>query len=89
MTIGLLPVTGITLPFMSYGGSSLVFSFAMVGLTINFASRRKRFGARASFEFDGDPRAAQIEGGRWQRAQRFNQESQPRRKRSGLRKVLS
>jgi rod shape determining protein RodA len=40
MTVGLLPVTGITLPFVSYGGASLVMSFVMVGLTCNFASRR-------------------------------------------------
>jgi rod shape determining protein RodA len=32
MTIGIMPVAGIPLPFMSYGGSALVTSFACVGL---------------------------------------------------------
>ncbi len=52
MCIGLMPVTGITLPFISYGGSSLMFSFAMVGLVMNFAGRRPQRLARPSFEFD-------------------------------------
>ncbi len=56
MTVGLLPITGITLPFVSYGGSSLLFSFAMVGLVLNFASRRPAYMARPSFEFDGGSR---------------------------------
>lgn len=52
MNLGLLPITGITLPFISYGGSSLVATFIMVGLAINFASRRPAMLARPSFEFD-------------------------------------
>ncbi|MEM9789638.1 MAG: FtsW/RodA/SpoVE family cell cycle protein [Planctomycetota bacterium] len=52
MHIGLLPITGITLPFVSYGGSSLVVSFAMVGLALGFAAARPKPLARPSFEFD-------------------------------------
>lgn len=52
MTVGLMPITGITLPFISYGGSSLLFTFIMVGLVINFAARRPQMLARPSFEFD-------------------------------------
>ncbi|GAB4189403.1 MAG: rod shape-determining protein RodA [Phycisphaeraceae bacterium] len=52
MNLGILPVTGITLPLISYGGSSLVATFAMIGLTLNFASRRPAMLARPSFEFD-------------------------------------
>lgn len=52
MTVGLLPITGITLPLVSYGGSSMLFTFIMVGLVINFAARRPQMLARPSFEFD-------------------------------------
>jgi cell division protein FtsW (lipid II flippase) len=52
MFINLLPVTGITLPFVSYGGSSLLATFAMVGLVINFATHRPAPLTRPSFEFD-------------------------------------
>ncbi len=57
MNIGLLPIIGITLPFVSYGGSSLVATFLMIGLVLNFALQRRAMLARPSFEFtprDGD-----------------------------------
>lgn len=37
MTMGITPITGIPLPFLSYGGSSMVASFAAVGLAANVA----------------------------------------------------
>ncbi len=38
MTVGLIPVKGLPLPFISYGGSFLVSSFMMMGIVLNFAS---------------------------------------------------
>ncbi|MDO8629224.1 MAG: FtsW/RodA/SpoVE family cell cycle protein, partial [Phycisphaerales bacterium] len=40
MTVGLLPITGMTLPFVSYGGSSLLFNFAAAALLISVAQHR-------------------------------------------------
>ncbi len=42
MTMGLLPITGIPLPFVSYGGSSLVTNFICIGLLLNISSRRQK-----------------------------------------------
>lgn len=43
MTIGLMPVTGIPLPFISYGGTSLVITMATLGLLQNIYMRRFMF----------------------------------------------
>jgi rod shape determining protein RodA len=48
----LMPVTGITLPFVSYGGSSLVSSFMAVGLLLNVGQNRPLVIARESFDYD-------------------------------------
>ncbi len=40
MTMRIMPVTGIPLPFMSYGGSSLITTLACVGLVANVSMRR-------------------------------------------------
>ncbi len=40
MTIGIMPITGIPLPFLSYGGSSLLINMLSVGLLLNIYSRR-------------------------------------------------
>ncbi len=41
MSLGLLPVIGIPLPFLSYGGSALLANMTMVGLLMNFYANRK------------------------------------------------
>lgn len=42
MTIGLLPITGVPLPFVSYGGSSLITNFICIGLLLNISARRQK-----------------------------------------------
>lgn len=49
VVMGLLPTKGLALPFMSYGGTSLIMSMVMIGILINISSRRRS---------DGDTREA-------------------------------
>ncbi|HTX56215.1 MAG TPA: rod shape-determining protein RodA [Candidatus Acidoferrales bacterium] len=42
MTIGIMPITGIPLPFMSYGGSAVLTDFAAVGVLLNIYSQKDR-----------------------------------------------
>src|SRR5579884_2947654 len=42
MTMGIMPITGIPLPLVSYGGSSTIATFAAVGLVLNVGMRRFR-----------------------------------------------
>jgi len=42
MAMGLLPITGVPLPFVSYGGSSSLTNFICIGLLLNVSSRRKK-----------------------------------------------
>lgn len=43
MTIGIVPIAGVPLPFISYGGSSLIISFIMIGLIINAYKEKSWF----------------------------------------------
>ena len=51
MTIGLMPITGMTLPFVSMGGSALVANYLSIGLLIDVARRRPVEIAPPPFEF--------------------------------------
>ena len=42
MTVGLVPITGITLPFISYGGSSLLSYMMIVGIILNISREREK-----------------------------------------------
>ncbi|MCB2297387.1 rod shape-determining protein RodA [Clostridium tagluense] len=42
MNIGIMPITGLTLPFMSYGGSSIITTFICVGIVLNVGMRKKK-----------------------------------------------
>lgn len=48
MNIGIMPITGIPLPFVSYGGSSMIVNFISVGLMLNISMNFRQFveGAR-------------------------------------------
>lgn len=54
MTIGLLPIIGVTAPFVSYGGSSMVTAWLMAGLVLNIGLHRPRPPFRDSFEYPSD-----------------------------------
>ncbi len=40
VVVGIVPVTGVTLPFISYGGSSLLTSFIMIGIILNIGNKK-------------------------------------------------
>jgi len=42
MTISIMPVTGIPLPFMSYGNNALLVNLVSIGLVLNVALRRHK-----------------------------------------------
>ncbi len=48
MTLGLIPVIGVPLPLVSYGGSSLVGNMMMIGLALNFFRNKRNLGYHSS-----------------------------------------
>lgn len=42
MTMGILPITGIPLPFLSYGGSSMITNMIAMGIILNVSARRQK-----------------------------------------------
>lgn len=51
MTVGLMPITGMTLPFVSYGGSSLGTNFLAIALLISVSQHRPFMLAKKPFEW--------------------------------------
>lgn len=52
VSLSMMPVTGVTLPFVSSGGSSLLASFISAGLLLNIGQNRPLVIAKEAFEFD-------------------------------------
>lgn len=52
VSLRMFPVTGVTLPFVSYGGSSLIASFMAAGLLLNIGQNRPIVMASDAFEYD-------------------------------------
>ena len=50
MTVGLMPITGLTLPLLSYGGSSLMVNIIAIGLLNNIGRQRPFTVAGRAFE---------------------------------------
>lgn len=49
VTLGMLPTTGLTLPLVSYGGSSMIATFASLGILMGIAARQEPVLAREDF----------------------------------------
>jgi rod shape determining protein RodA len=54
MNLGLAPITGMPLPFVSYGGSSLWANFIALGLLVNVAQRRPMLIGKPAFSHDDE-----------------------------------
>ncbi len=62
MVLGILPIIGLTLPFVSYGGTSMVTVWLMTGLIFSVGMRRLSGAywlSRPTFEFDDQPKYGQ------------------------------
>jgi len=60
MTMGLMPITGMTLPLVSFGGSSMVVNAVALGLLVNVGQRRAIVFGRRPFEFRSPPSDEQL-----------------------------
>ena len=60
VVVGLVPPTGVTLPFLSYGGSSMVFSLAACGLLLRVAAQPASSGASATAVAERPAREARL-----------------------------
>ncbi len=64
MTIGIMPITGIPLPFMSYGGSAIMTNLIGAGLLMSIYSRRHKWGSEATVRAPGLGAGATVSKGR-------------------------
>jgi rod shape determining protein RodA len=67
MTLGIMPVTGLPLPFVSYGGSAMFANFVAVGLLQNVHMRSKAETDVPAYTGNVGGSAAPLSGGRWGR----------------------
>jgi cell division protein FtsW len=82
--LGLAPLTGVPLPFVSYGGSSLVLTLAATGLILNVARRPAAAGARRRpADGSGRARASRTAAGGAARLGVIEGETRTKRKRAG------
>lgn len=54
MTMGLMPITGMSLPFVSVGGSGLITNYLSIGLVVSVSRRRAHDFAKKPFEYDDE-----------------------------------
>jgi len=85
--LGLAPLTGVPLPFVSYGGTSLVLTLAATGLILNVARRPAQASARRSGRGGrtaaGPARLRVVEGGTHRRKRSASGTSRDSRRRDG------